>query len=366
MNAAIRILAFLLRAGGALAGFAAATLVGDAMLADAVASLGLGALLTSENVRIAAHVAGGIVGLLIGAQVAALLPRGPQSPPGTRHDAAEAVPRLRRHLVDDSGQPPRSALPRYLDPDPAPTKPVGVSFQELGLDHPEPEEYPAPVDRTEPSENDDHDAFAFDDSGERPESAGTASDEWGDAALSAMPPRASSAPPSAAPPSSDLSESETPEPEALAVPPVEPVLDTEPDLQPEPEPDFDPEPEPMLASAPVPEQPVLPPEPHPTAEFSKPEFGLSAANGDADWYQGAGDDDEDAEDDGAGYGSLAAVGLGKSHTPRGPAGQPGEAGLPPADGDAGQSDLVFPQGKPQDFRLREALAELARLRELAA
>ena len=89
-----------------------------------------------------------------------------------------------------------------------------------------------------------------------------------------------------------------------------------------------------------------------------PQFDY-ASQADNGWFAGAGDEEEDADDDGAGYGSLAAVGLGKTHAARAEVGQRGEAGLP--DAKEAREVSSIPKGKPQDFRLREALAELQRV-----
>ncbi len=68
-----------------------------------------------------------------------------------------------------------------------------------------------------------------------------------------------------------------------------------------------------------------------------------------------------AEDDGAGYGSLSDIGLGRTHQPRGGEGPRGEALLPPSEFAKTSAPGAIPKGKPQDFRLREALEELMRV-----
>jgi len=107
--------------------------------------------------------------------------------------------------------------------------------------------------------------------------------------------------------------------------------------------------------------PARMPAAEPRHASSTPSLDALLANSSADdWFAGEGDEEEDAEDDGAGYGSLIAIGLGSRHQPRVDALR-GEAGLAPAPF-AEQANLPVPQGRgPQDFRLREALEQLRRL-----
>lgn len=429
------LLASLLRIGGALGGVMAVYLIKDATLAEGLAAAGLADQVSIPMARMAAHAFCGCAGFIIMSQIAGLVMRGPRTPHGTRQDAAEAVPRLRRHLTEGGRTPAPSSLPDYLDPDPAPTKPVGVSFKELGLEQPHVSEYPAP--RGESSgESDD---FVYRDEFERPESAGSASDEWDDPTpepqrsapppqavpASELPPacesprpvepqpeyaeptvepaRAERAPMMAEPAYAESPASQaplpTPEPEEeVALTPAEPVMSAEPVAEPEIERQSSmphdlphtseshpsgpapfgawaapaaPEPVASTRESVTPLQPAAQMEPEPEIvrpgpvgldDYSRPSFAMPTAGGDADWYDGAGDDEEEAEDDGAGYGSLSSIGLGRNHAAKVETGQRGEAGLPPALYSSGGYGLV-PKGKPQDFRLREALAELRRLDE---
>lgn len=429
MNTLIQLFAAAFRIGGALAGVTAVFLISDATLIEAIAAVGLDGSVSPAMARMAAHAAFGALGFIIASQIAALILRGPSIPAGTRKEAAESVPRLRRHLIEGE-KPAGSAMPRYLDPDPAPTKPVAVSFKELGLEHPQPDEYPAPGGERGEQNGD----FPLRERQDRPDSAGSASDEWDD--LSPAPERSrpsdptetgSSAAPQPAPeppqaPETWAAEAQ-PEPEqrhssgeTRSAPPEtvrEPdvALPTEWPSSPadsassdwteaggadddifEPWPDARPAqeapapvPVPTPSAAPVAagssepvaawSEPVTPTpasrraveadfapsQERPAVTAAAPNFALPAAGGGSDWYDGAGDEEEDADDDGAGYGSLADIGLGKSHAPRAQAGQRGEAGLPPALYSAPGATSLVPHGKPQDFRLREALSELQRL-----
>ncbi|MDR7102078.1 hypothetical protein [Croceicoccus sp. BE223] len=422
MNTLNPILATLLRIGGALAGIGGAYLVPDAKLLELLAAVGQAGVVETEMLRIGAFAIGGIVGFVIASQIVGLIGRPGRTPHGTRSEAAESVPRLRRHLVGD-GQKRGSVIPDYLDPDPAPTKPVAVSFAELGLDHPHASEYPMPAGHG----SEDGDDLDFAETRDRPEHAGSASDEW-DAPAPNLASAVPGPPPHAA--GSQISparaeaaaqarllaaQAEREAPVPIAADPVaseEPVsaVPSREDADPAPvsvsvpmpdelgltwfdeddapaaataslgeaSPGYDGEREcaaeagPASRGAPAPESaaPVepaaafVPPRqvaeayaPPPAVEPAQPRFSLSSAS-ESDWYDGAGDEEEDAEDDGAGYGSLIDIGLGKSHAPRGQqAGQRGEAGLVPMGG----AIATVPHGKPQDFRLREALAELQRL-----
>ncbi|WP_066558204.1 hypothetical protein [Croceicoccus bisphenolivorans] len=423
MNRLIEILASLLRIGGALAGVAVVFLISDQTLAGAITSAGLEGRVSPAMARMGAHAVFGVLGFIVGSQLAAILTRGPATPAGTRKDAAEAVPRLRRHLVEGGQEAKASPIPRYLDPDPAPTQPVAVSFKELGLDHPSAHEYPAPGGESVEVSDD----FAFREEFDRPDSAGSASDEWDDFAA---PRPVEAAPPAAAAPVPDSRQEEVPaavQPAAEALAPEsgterqssmpQPVSNEGPApfgawpaasdpapasaVWPETAADggediFAPWPDDMVAAPAAEEQPApadVPPVAdiapvHPASTpamqaaeepvqwspsaapatgavgsdgYSRPSFARPGADGDAGWYDGAGDEEEDAEDDGAGYGSLADIGLGKNHAPRAESGQRGEAGLPPAPYAPSKGGNPVPHGKPQDFRLREALAELQRL-----
>lgn len=427
MNTLNPILATLLRIGGALAGIGGAYVVPDARLLELLAAAGQAGVVEPEMLRIGAFVVGGIVGFVIASQIVGLIGRPGRTPHGTRSEAAESVPRLRRHLVGD-GQKRGSVIPDYLDPDPAPTKPVAVSFAELGLEHPHASEYPMPAGHG-PEGGDD---LAFAETRDRPEHAGSASDEWDEPApnlVSAVPgppphvaesqisparaeaaaqarllaaqaeqaapvpiaedPLASEEPDTAVPSREDADPAvSVPMPDELGLTWFDeddvPVAATGPLDEASPRYDGErvraervpadraAEAVPASGGAPAPE-PAAPVEPAaafvpprqvaetyappPAVEPAQPRFSLSSAS-ESDWYDGAGDEEEDAEDDGAGYGSLIDIGLGKSHAPRGQqAGQRGEAGLVPMGG----AIATIPHGKPQDFRLREALAELQRL-----
>ncbi|WP_144097206.1 hypothetical protein [Croceicoccus sediminis] len=461
----MKIVGLLLRIGGAGAGVAAVTFIPDAVLGRSIAALGLSGSVDLQMARMVAHGLFGLIGFLMGSQIAAMLRHRPIDPPGNRHDAAESVPRLRRHLVDGEKKQ-ASVVPRYEDPNAAPTKPVAVSFKELGLDHPHVSEYPDPA-----GEHDDHhDSFVYAEQANRPESAGSADDEWAEFGNAEPPARAQppapdpiaphpvamDAPPApqteerreetagqwtapepfpTAPeaepieerpavaeqaadwndaPASDDSAFERPafeaptfetlpedaaaepEPEPAAMPvdeakPVhaeiqEPIAEPEPETiacepvtesnpaqteaAPEPvsEPIPAPEWEPVPAAAMTPVQPapaesqalqaVQPAADAAPDAYSRVKFAMPS---DENWYDGAGDDEEEAEDDGAGYGSLSDIGLGRTHQPRGGDGQRGEAGLPPSEFGNTNVSTAIPKGKPQDFRLREALAELMRV-----
>lgn len=132
-----------------------------------------------------------------------------------------------------------------------------------------------------------------------------------------------------------------------------------PQMSPAAEPEFRAEPEPQVVSL------------HGNDGYrghdgvSAPRFAPGLTGGaDEDWFAGEADEEEDADDDGAGYGSLMAIGLGKTHKPRPkqPSHRLGEANLshsPLLDVDRDMGGI--PQGAgPQDFRLREALEGLKR------
>lgn len=364
----IKMLAPALRIGGVLAGIGGMLLVSSETLAAGIAAAGLEARLAPPVARVAGLVIFALVGFIIGSRLAEMVARASAPPAGRRQDAVETVPRLRRHLVEGEGQPAGMATMRYLDPDPAPTAPVAVSFAELGL------EPSAAGHLASPGEG-EADEFLFARMAGRPDSAGSASDEWDD--CPAPLPRAT-----------------PPQPPVVAIEPGhEPRMpdeqlgsasDTGVDREPAPTTDAplpddfatvveqieslqarqgpaDSEPAASRpAPAPVADAGTGEPAPGPVGNdgYSRPSFARPDASPDASWYDGAGDDEEEAEDDGAGYGSLIAIGLGKSHAPRG-GGPMGEGGLPVRADGGGRA--VVPHGKPQDFRLREALSELARL-----
>lgn len=371
-----QITATLLRISGVLAGIAAGFFIPEAVLGEAVAAAGLEALITPAIARLAAYVVPGLVGFLIGSRLAAIVERGPSVPAGTREQAAESVPRLRRHLVEGAGPAKASSIAHYVEPDLAPTKPVAVSFKELGLDPPSVSDYPPPAGESRYQGDDP----AFRNEHDRPESAGSASDEWDDDVVM---PRSEPESPAPGPflatpaamdrplglsvedPGEEAGDSHLPgavvceydpatdsdgiAPAGAASPqPLDtnPLVDDRDDWQ-------DASARAMSASG----------DTRSVGEdgYSRPSFVRPDATAGSDWYDGAGDEEEDAEDDGAGYGSLIDIGLGKNHAPRAAAGQRGEAGLAPALYSAPGAGALVPHGKPQDFRLREALAELQRL-----
>ncbi|AKM11280.1 hypothetical protein [Croceicoccus naphthovorans] len=490
MNALFGFLALMLRVAGALAGVAVGFLLTDAQLHQALLAAGLEGQVNVQAARIALHGFAGILGYVVMTKVTGIAFNTRSAPPGTRRQAAAAVPRLRRHLVEGEAKPQSSAVPQYEDPNPAPTKPVPVSFRELGLEHPSASEYPEPAGVAhEAPRKDGGDDHLFEPRGERPDSAGSASDEWDETpppVTRAMPEPSAARPAETRPidppqppaplafetvaepeplaelaqaawsepvpdaentpewhaavaqwpeevpfpgprypgdtaiygtvPAGKVDAHDEPTPEAEAWPEsmfageetefsswsgpkeqtAEPAAaweegDSPPDLprslfggagedpaepdwpveaepaesepsvsaiEPRPEPDAIATPEHAPEPIPTP-QPAYRPEPVATAPTAAPGFDMTSAQ--PDWYDGAGDEEEDADDDGAGYGSLIDVGLGKSHAARGPATRPGEAGMPPSLLAPSGGGGIRPQGKPQDFRLREALDELARL-----
>ncbi len=119
MNTLNPILAIFLRIAGALAGVGMIVFVPDAKLAETLATTGLAGVFDPAMARLVAHAMGGVVGFVIAAQIVGLLGRPGRTPHGTRSEAAESVPRLRRHLVDGDAPKRGSAMPDYLDPDPA-------------------------------------------------------------------------------------------------------------------------------------------------------------------------------------------------------------------------------------------------------
>lgn len=383
-----QITATLLRIGGVLAGIAAGFFIPEAALGQAVAAAGLEALITPAIARLGAYVVPGLVGFLIGSRLAAIVERGPSVPAGTREQAAESVPRLRRHLVEGAGPAKASSIAHYVEPDLAPTKPVAVSFKELGLDQPSVSDYPPPAGESA-YQGDDR---VFRDEHDRPESAGSASDEWDDDVV--MPRSEPERPawerpveevaPSPEPilatpvamelpvglsvedhPGEEDGDSYLPEPAVFGCDPASDFDDTAPSGAANSPPfDRDPQVDHRDDWQDTPARPL--PGSVDTRSvgedgYGRPSFARPDATAGSDWYDGAGDEEEDAEDDGAGYGSLIDIGLGKNHAPRAAAGQRGEAGLAPALYSAPGPGALVPHGKPQDFRLREALAELQRL-----
>lgn len=385
-----QITATLLRIVGALAGIAVGFFIPEAVLGQAVTAAGLEAQVTPAIARLAAYAIPGLVGYLIGSRLAAIVERGPSVPAGTREQAAESVPRLRRHLVESAGPARASSIAHYVEPDLAPTKPVAVSFKELGLDQPDVSDYPPPAGDSSRGA----DEFAFREDLDRPESAGSASDEWDDhvvlprfepqnpgpartespaqpleaVILSSEPPAVASAPmkSSDGPPVEDrvdnAGEDQLP---AEAAPAAADAVEHHAYDGANPAPaDFVPDSDDHDHWQVTPARVVpAPTDARSVGEdgYSRPSFARPDASAGSDWYDGAGDEEEDAEDDGAGYGSLIDIGLGKNHAPRAAIGQRGEAGLAPALYAASGAGALMPHGKPQDFRLREALAELQRL-----
>lgn len=399
-----KLLAPALRIGGVLAGIGGALLVSGGTLAAGIAAAGLEGRLTPTMARVAAMVILALVGFIIGSRLAEMAERKFAAPAGRRQDAVETVPRLRRHLVEDDGQRAGMATTRYLDPDPAPTAPVAVSFAELGLEPSRAGDYP------EPSAEGDADAFLFARIAGRPDSAGSASDEWDDCpaplprATPPQPPiaageaRHDAAPeadradqagdvaaadrnPMAATPAPPLPDDPRTDDFAMVAEQIESLQARLGPVAAEPyagephvgeladadrnaprafSPDIAAAPRgPRSAGVAEASAGVSATSPVGNDGYTRPSFARPDAAPDASWYDGAADDEDEAEDDGAGYGSLIAIGLGKNHAPRGAAGQRGEAGLPVRGDEAGRA--VVPHGKPQDFRLREALTELARL-----
>lgn len=364
----IKLFASALRIGGVVAAVGGMLLVSGETLAAAIAAAGLEHRLAPPVARIAGLAIFALIGFIVGSRLAEVGERKFAAPAGRRQDAVESVPRLRRHLVEGDGGPAGKAAMHYLDPDPAPTAPVAVSFAELGLEPPRACDYPPPAGGEAP------DDFLFAASPGRPESAGSASDEWDDCPVllpRATPPQ----PPVAAreaeppPPPAAADRGTTPAAGASTQDDFEAVAEEIERLQSRLGPaDSAPAAQPPETAAPAQaSRPSAPAEAPPVAAagpvgndgYSRPSFSRPDATPDSGWYDGAADDEDEAEDDGAGYGSLIAIGLGKNHAPRGAGGQRGEAGLP-ARADGGTRALA-PHGKPQDFRLREALAELDRL-----
>lgn len=382
-----QITATLLRIGGVLAGIAAGFFVPEAALGEAVAAAGLEAQITPAIARLAAYVVPGLAGFLIGSRLAAIVERGPSVPAGTREQAAESVPRLRRHLVEGAGPAKASSIAHYVEPDLAPTKPVAVSFKELGLDPPSVSDYPPPAGES-PCQGDDR---AFRNEYDRPESAGSASDEWDDDVVmprsepesparerlvgefAPSPESVLGAPAamerplglSVEDPGEEAGGSHLPDPSVCEYGPATDADNIAPSGAANPQT--------LNTNPPVDDRDDWQDTPARAVPasvdtrsvgedgYSRPSFARPDATAGSDWYDGAGDEEEDAEDDGAGYGSLIDIGLGKNHAPRAAAGQRGEAGLAPALYSASGAGALVPHGKPQDFRLREALAELQRL-----
>lgn len=371
-----RLLAPALRIGGVLAGIGGILLLSGETLAAGIAAAGLEGRLAPPMARAAGLVILALVGFIIGSRLAEIVERKFAAPAGRRQDAVETVPRLRRHLVEGEGQPAGMATMRYLDPDPAPTAPVAVSFAELGLEPPDARDLASSTGEGEADE------FLFARMVGRPDSAGSASDEWDDCpaplprATPPQPPIVASEPPAeVAPPPAEqpdvvavgnrepsaMADAAIPDDFATVVEQIETLQARQGPADIEHDASRPASPEIAAAVHAARNEEVSEGAAGPVGNdgYSRPSFTRPDAAPDASWYDGAGDDEDEAEDDGAGYGSLIAIGLGKNHGPRGGGGQRGEAGLP-ARTDGG-SRAVVPHGKPQDFRLREALSELARL-----
>jgi hypothetical protein len=400
MNGMTRIIAFVLRAGGAVGGAFAGWQMPPEILTSLLASVGLGpeAGVTAGMAAIALCVLGGVFGLLLGSAVAGVLPEGSTDPVGTREEAAASVPRLRRHLGENNGMPKRAGSP--LERLSAP--PAGQQLPKHDLSHipPAPKDDEISFDRI-PNTGfyaDIESPVQFEDDGEDLARFAAAQDEapvrpapdadhgWGDEDAGWDMPDAASEQPAEAPVEREAVESEAVGPEVFEEEPVAEIGEQPAGFEPEPAAFAHPEPvfEPAIEAAPEPAQwqrtePVPQPSPEPAHArvqplhrdtghdgHSAPRFAPGLTGGmDADWFAGEADEEEDADDDGAGYGSLMAIGLGKTHQPRpnAPTHRLGEANLSPMPLlDASREHRPIPNGAgPQDFRLREALQELKRV-----
>ena len=384
MNGMTRIIAFVLRAGGAVAGAFAGLQMPPAVLTDLLALAGVGADagITPATASLALAALGMVFGLLVGSAIADMLPEGGSEAVGTREDAAASVPRLRRHLAEGQGSAKKTGSP--LDRLSAP--PAGQRLPKHDLSHipPAPKDDEITFDRI-PNTGfyaDIESPVNFDDDGEdlarfalpqddRRAALGApvtddrrVDDDWDaideSAATALEQPQFEDGPE----PARACGESAQPQVQAFADSPafVEPPLVEQPASV-----------EPAHArSWPQPAEDVE------TARVysiqrdtghdghSAPRFAPGLTGGmESDWFAGEADEEEDADDDGAGYGSLMAIGLGKTHKarPQTPTHRPGEANLSPMpllDADRGRQ--LIPNGAgPQDFRLREALEELKRV-----
>ena len=390
-----RIIAFVLRAGGAVGGAFAGLQMPPEVLTDLLAHVGLGADagVTPLMAGMALAAVGLVFGLLLGSAVAGVLPEDAGEAVGTREDAAASVPRLRRHLADGQGLAKKAGSPldRLSDP------PAGQRLPKHDLSNIPPapkgdeitfERIPNTgfyADIESPVKFDDQDEdlarFALPREDARLGTKQSSNDDWGSEDEWSLPSEAAPDAPSRPAPGKEqragISSHEQPasadaRPNEFAEPPVDIFND---DAEP-----FD---------APIAEEPAAfkpeqvqswaqPAEPAETARVyslqrdtghdghSAPRFAPGLTGGmESDWFAGEADEEEDADDDGAGYGSLMAIGLGKTHKarPQAPTHRPGEANLSPMpllDADRGRQFIPNGAG-PQDFRLREALEELKRV-----
>ncbi len=403
-----RIFAFVLRAGGAVGGAFAGLQMPPAVLTDLLASAGLGADagVTPGVAGLALAAVGMVFGLLVGSAIADVLPEGGSEAVGTREDAAASVPRLRRHLAEGQGSAKKTGSP--LDRLSAP--PAGQRLPKHDLSHipPAPKDDEITFDRIPNTgfyadielpmnfDDDGEDLARFDlgsDKRQASMNARVADDWYGEDDWGANEEASSSAACLAA------AEQE----QELAPAPVSAETGPPPLAQSQAFADSDAFAEPLMAEQSVAfeREPVQswsePAKDVETARVysiqrdigprdsggdsgpreagtggighdghSAPRFAPGLTGGmDSDWFAGEADEEEDADDDGAGYGSLMAIGLGKTHKarPQAPTHRPGEANLSPMpllDADRGRQ--LIPNGAgPQDFRLREALEELKRV-----
>ncbi|WP_157668218.1 hypothetical protein [Croceicoccus marinus] len=398
-----RIIAFVLRAGGAVGGAFAGLQMPPTVLTGLLADVGLGAEagVTPVMAAMALAALGLVFGLLVGAAIAGVLPEGVGEAVGTREDAAASVPRLRRHLAEGQGYAKKTGTP--LERLSAP--PTGQRLPKHDLSHipPAPKDdeitferipntgFYADIESPVKFEDDGDDLarFALPGDAVRADEDAALADDW-DAEDDWTPP-GSATQKLASPAHDDHPPAET-APPAAAEPqkhgfaygsePVEAPMEAESEPY-EPE---QAEPWPQAAK------------PIETARVyslqrdtgqrdtgqrdtgqrdtgqrdtghdghSAPRFAPGLTGGmESDWFAGEADEEEDADDDGAGYGSLMAIGLGKTHKarPQAPTHRPGEANLSPMPLlDADRVRQLIPNGAgPQDFRLREALEELKRV-----
>lgn len=392
-----RIIAFVLRAGGAVGGAFAGLRMPPTVLTGLLADVGLGADagVTPVMAAVALAALGMVFGLLVGSAIAGVLPEGASEAVGTREEAAASVPRLRRHLAEGQGYAKKTGTP--LERLSAP--PAGQRLPKHDLSHipPAPKDDEITFERIPNTgfyadiespvkfddDGDDLARFALPGDAVRADEDAAVADDW-DAEDDWTPPAA--APTAASPDQDDHPAAET-APPAAAEPqahrfahgsePAETPMEAEPEPY-EPE---QAEPWPQAAK------------PIETARVyslqrdtgqrdtgqrdtgqrdtghdghSAPRFAPGLTGGmESDWFAGEADEEEDADDDGAGYGSLMAIGLGKTHKarPQAPTHRPGEANLSPMPLlDADRVRQLIPNGAgPQDFRLREALEELKRV-----
>lgn len=380
-----RIIAVVLRVGGAVGGVFAGLQMPPDILMDLLADVGIGAEagLTPVTAGVALALLGGVFGFLFGTAVAGILPGEMAEPVGTREEAAASVPRLRRHLAENQGKTSRTGTP--LERLSAP--PAGQQLPKHDLSHipPAPKDDEITFDRIPNTgfyadiespvrfDEDDDDLARF---ATVPDDAPAAEfmDEAGDEE-----PVVTARDDHADDPEfveRDHVDAELVRDGAASCDEVEQALgagdwadtgDWAPatDMPPQDRSEAGQNPvHPGFEPAPVQIQSLCRDTGH--DGHSAPRFAPGLTGGmEADWFAGEADEEEDADDDGAGYGSLMAIGLGKTHKPRAqPATpRPGEANLSPMpllDIDRGRD--IIPNGAgPQDFRLREALEELKRV-----